>query len=206
MSKKTKKTFYFKVCQKLLYHLFERILSAGSRDPPPSLISRPPPLLSVTLPAKLRTRNPSTAEISPVGLLVHGVPDSPPLTGTWLQHQQVAEVNVGRHDLQTAPAGSIDDGLVLQGRDESSECQQGRNAVTDFRGFVDRQSRREKVRWCFSEPLRSKTKCLLFHSCWSSHFYPKSTNTTQMWKKTEFLCEDWGELGEKHWRTSGETK
>lgn len=53
-----------------------------------------------------------------MGLLLHGVPDSPPLTGTRLQHQQVAEVNIGRHNLQTAPAGSINNGLVLQGRDE----------------------------------------------------------------------------------------
>lgn len=74
-----------------------------------------------------------------MGLLLHGVPDSPPLAGTWLQHQQVAEVNIGRHDLQTAPAGSINDGLVLRGRDERKR--QGGNAVTDFRGFAGRQWR-----------------------------------------------------------------
>ena len=49
-------------------------------------------------------------------LLLHGVLDGPPLPRAGLQDQQVAEVNISRHHLQTAPRGSIYDGLVLQGR------------------------------------------------------------------------------------------
>lgn len=53
-------------------------------------------------------------------LLLHGVLDGPPLPRAGLQDQQVAEVNVSRHHLQTASRGSIYDRFVLQGRRRDS--------------------------------------------------------------------------------------
>lgn len=53
-------------------------------------------------------------------LLPHGVLDGPPLPGAGLQDQQVAEVNVSGHHLETASRGSIDDRFILQGRRRDS--------------------------------------------------------------------------------------
>lgn len=103
-----------------------------------------------------------------MGLLLHGVPDSPPLTGAGLQHQQVAEVNVSGHDLQTASAGSIDDGLVLWGGDERKR----QSVVTDFRRFVDKQQRTESATGKLGGALGTfqfKENLPLFLPCLSSH-------------------------------------
>lgn len=63
------------------------------------------------------------SEVGPLTLLLHGVLDGPLLAGAGLQDQQVAEVNVGRHHLQTAAGGSVYDGLVLHdGRRERALC------------------------------------------------------------------------------------
>lgn len=53
-------------------------------------------------------------------LLLHSVPDGPPLPGAGLQDQQVAEVNVSRHHLQTASRGSIYDRFILLSRRRGS--------------------------------------------------------------------------------------
>lgn len=105
-------------------------------------------------------------------LLLHGVPDSPPLTGAGLQHQQVAEVNVSGHDLQTASAGSIDDGLVLRGGDERKRQSVGVKDVTDFRGIVDKQQRTESATGNLGGALGTfqiKENLPLFLPCLSSH-------------------------------------
>lgn len=109
--------FILKTVQNWLVYssrLFECVLPAGGRDPlPPSLAI-----------SSLQTRKASSSSVVSwagggggplLGLLLHGVPDSPPLTRAGLQHQQVAEVDVGWHHLQAASAGSADDGLVLRG-------------------------------------------------------------------------------------------
>lgn len=45
--------------------------------------------------------------------MLHGVLDGPSLAGARLQDQQVAEVHVGRHNLQATPGGSVLDPVVL---------------------------------------------------------------------------------------------
>lgn len=98
---------------------------------PPSWQARPPASLAVFSPlvtVKLRTwksiLDHPQQKTCPVGLLLHGVSDSPFLTGTGLQHQQVAKVNIGWHDLQTAPAGSINDGFILRRRRNVDKARQ----------------------------------------------------------------------------------
>ena len=53
-------------------------------------------------------------------LLSHGVLDDPSLSGAGLEDQQVAKVNICRHDFQTAPCGSVYDGLVLKDNDKET--------------------------------------------------------------------------------------
>lgn len=180
----------------------------GSETPASLAVSSSLSCLPVALPAKLRTRKPSSGVVASavnalVGLLLHGVPDSPPLTGAGLQHQQVAEVNVGGHDLQTASAGSIDDGLVLRGGRRVSASRMWQISV-DLWTNNREQSLLQVNEVVLLEPFRSKKISRCFFPGWADTAKIKfEMKLRHQWgkKKDIFQFEDW-DLSQRHWRTS----